>query len=202
MNVKTGKRPSRRYDTTLRREQGEATRDRILAALVRTMGRGAAGLSVPALAREAGVSVPTVYRYYRTKPDLMTALGPYLVGKAGLMRPPSDADDLGSIALDIYRRHEGMDETMRAAFASELGAEVRRRTMPERIAVIRKEVRRLLPGIARRDQERLARVLLIFMSSAVVRAFESYLGMGPAKAGDDVAWVLRVIERGLKGKGR
>src|SRR5262245_35485083 len=47
------------------------TRTRILDACVAILGRNVAELSIPAVAREAGVSVPTVYRNFADKKTLV-----------------------------------------------------------------------------------------------------------------------------------
>ena len=52
----------REYYSPLREAQAEATHDPILEGVVRTIAKGVSELSVPAVAREAGVSVATVYR--------------------------------------------------------------------------------------------------------------------------------------------
>ena len=48
------------YSSRLREEQAQRTREQILEGLVKTMARGMATVSIPAVAREAGVSIPTV----------------------------------------------------------------------------------------------------------------------------------------------
>jgi len=198
-NVKRRPRRGRSYESPLRDEQTEVTRRRILDALVRTMGKGVAGLSVPAVAAEAGVSVPTVYRHFRTKGDLVAALAPYLSGKTGLMGFPEIAgDDLAAVARELYRRNEAMDAEVRAAMASQLGQEVRRRTMPDRVRLIKKNVAERVPGLAEADLERLTRVLLILMSSATMRAFKDYLGMSAMDAAEDVAWTVGILQRSLR----
>ena len=68
------KPPRRTYSSALRDEQADATRTRILEALVRTMAAGIGGLSIPAVAREAGVSIPTIYRHFGSKHGLVEAL--------------------------------------------------------------------------------------------------------------------------------
>jgi AcrR family transcriptional regulator len=198
-NVKRQPRPGRPYESPLRNEQTEVTRQRILDALVRTMGKGVAGLSVPAVAAEAGVSVPTVYRHFRTKADLVAALAPYLSRKTGLMEFPEVAgDDLGAVARELYRRNETMDTEVRAAMASQLGQEVRRRTMPDRVKLIKKNVAERVPGLSAADLDRLTRVLLILMSSATMRAYKDYLGMNAMDAAEDVAWTVGILQRSLK----
>ncbi|GAC1488182.1 MAG: TetR family transcriptional regulator [Candidatus Limnocylindrales bacterium] len=195
----TVKARPRRYRSPLRDDQSETTRTRILDALIRTMAKGVAGLSVPAVAREAGVSVPTIYRHFKTKADLLMALGPHLFEQSRLMEPPASAAsrDLGAVAIELYSRAASLSPELRAALASDLASEARRRMMPERIGRIRAQLRVFFPALPARDLERLTRFLLIAASSATIRAYEEYLGLTPEAAGEDVAWVFRAIQRGV-----
>ena len=86
----------RSYRSQLRDEQAEATRARILDATIRVIARGLANVSIPAVAREAGVSVPTIYRHFGTKDDLLAAVYPHVVRRAGLheLVPPRSVDEL------------------------------------------------------------------------------------------------------------
>jgi AcrR family transcriptional regulator len=198
-NVKGRPRRARAYLSPLRDEQAQVTGKRILDALVRTMGRGVAGLSVPAVAKEAGVSVPTVYRHFRTKADLVEALAPYLARKSGLMEiPDAGSRDLRAMTRELYRRNEAMDAEVRAAMASELGREVRRRTMPERLTLIRKYMAERVPGLTGADLDRLTRVAMILMSSATMRAYKDYLGINAMDAAEDVAWTLEILQKSLR----
>src|SRR5215470_18818192 len=77
MKTKTA-RKTRVYRSPLRDERAIQTRTRILDGLVQVMARnGIAELSIPLIARQAGVSIPSVYRYFPTKRDLITALDEY-----------------------------------------------------------------------------------------------------------------------------
>lgn len=198
------KTPARTYRSSLRDEQAETTRSRILDALIRTMARGVAGLSIPAVAREAGVSIPTVYRHFRTKADLLAALGPHLSERTKLMAPPASfgTGDLGAVALELYARAGALSPELRAAMASELGGQARRRMMPERLKLARAELRALFPALPAAELDRLTRFVLIAVSSATIRAYEDYLGLAPAEASQDVAWVFRAIQRGVAAKAR
>src|SRR5258708_33635107 len=79
----------RDYQSPLRQEQTKRTREQILEGLIQTMAHGGlADLSIPAVARVAGASVPTIYRYFRTKRELIEALGGYIV-QTTCMEAPS-----------------------------------------------------------------------------------------------------------------
>ena len=80
----------------LRAAQAQATRARILEATVAVMARGVASVSIPAVAREAGVSVPTVYRHFATKRDLLTSVFPHVLHR---FRDQSQSNTFTSCAL-------------------------------------------------------------------------------------------------------
>lgn len=194
-NVKRPRR-ARSYESPLREEQSDATRRKILDALVRTMADGVAGLSVPAVARRAGVSVPTVYRHFKTKAELVAALAPYLASKTRLMDIPDVSDqDFGAMVRELYRRNEALDAETRAAMASELGQQVRRRTMSDRLAIIRRAVATRLPRLSGDELERFTRIVMILNASTTMRAYKDYLGMSASQAAEDVAWALNSLQR-------
>jgi AcrR family transcriptional regulator len=194
-------KPRRRsYSSALRDEQAEVTRTRILEALIRTMAAGVAGLSMPAVAREAGVSIPTIYRHFGSKHGLFAALNPYVIGKAGLMPEamPESIDDLEPEVRRLFRNLDRMDLTLRAAMASGLGQEARFTMMPERRAMAREFVGRLGPDVPDSELGRLADVALILMSSASFRAYEDYLGLGPDASATLVSWAIRTLIDGAR----
>jgi len=196
MDVKPGRR---RYSSALRDEQAEATRTRILEALVRTMAAGVAGLSIPAVAREADVSIPTIYRHFGSKQGLIKALNPYVVEKGGLSPAmPRSVEDLGPSVRGLFRNLEAMDLTLREAMASELGNEARRAMMPERLVMVRDYVGRLAPDLPDAELARLADVTLILMSSAGFRAYKDYLGLGPDTSASLVTWAIKTLLEGAR----
>lgn len=195
-NVKTRKQ----YASALRDAQAEMTRTRILDALVRTMANGVAGLSIAAVAREAGVSTLTIYRHFGSKQGLVDALGPYVIAKGGLMpdEPPETFAELEKMVRRMFRNLAGMDQTLRAAMASELGQAVRRSTMSQRRAMVRGTVVRLAPDLSDAEVDRLAAVFLILMSTPTFRAFKDYLELGPDASAELVSWAMGALIDGAR----
>lgn len=130
----------RDYQSPLRQEQARRTREQILDGLIQAMARGGlADLSIPAVAREAGVSVPTIYRYFHTKRELIELLGSYLVQKAGIpsvLPSPGSPEELIALVKGLFLTYEGADEMLRAAAMRELSYEMRQYTLPRRIELI------------------------------------------------------------------
>src|SRR5262245_35187207 len=117
----------RLYDNSHRAAQAAQTRELILDALVQVMARGVADLSMPAVAREAGVSLRTVYRYFPTKRDLLAAMDTHFEKRMGysLAPYPRDLDELAANIRQYFRALDGMDATIRAAWSNRFTDEVR-----------------------------------------------------------------------------
>jgi AcrR family transcriptional regulator len=184
---------TREYRSQLREEHAEETRGRILDAAVRVMARGLASVSIPAVAREAGVSVPTIYRHFPTKGDLLAAVYPHIVRRAGLreLTPPRSVDDLRDGVRTYFERTDSFDDLARAAMASPAAEESRRISMPDRLAAFRQLAESIEPELAEVDRERIARLLVILTGSSALRMWRDHLGSSVDEAADDVEWLVR-----------
>ncbi|MGH1487911.1 MAG: TetR/AcrR family transcriptional regulator [Acidimicrobiales bacterium] len=113
---------TRKYSSPAREAQASATRERILAATVAVIGEGIAALSIPAVARQAEVSVPTVYRYFPDKEALLDAAATHVRDKLGVSPDapsPVDVDDYLSTHRTIFRQFDRADaETIGAVIAT------------------------------------------------------------------------------------
>ena len=184
---------ARPYRSDLRAEQAEETRRRILDAALRVTATGLARLSIPAVAREAGVSVPTVYRHFGTKADLLAAMYPHAAAKAGLDRvpDPSNVADVGSVVRAIIERLDAMDDMSRAALASPIADEVRHATMPSRLVRIRRLGESIDPPLSNPALDRITRLLVVLISSSALRMWRDHLGVPADQVAEDVDWILR-----------
>jgi AcrR family transcriptional regulator len=193
-----GNVPARPYRSELRAQQAAATRARILDATMRVMAGGLAGVSVPAVAREAGVSVPTVYRHFATKRDLLAAVYPHLMGRVGLDVPvgPRSIDDLRDGVRAIFERVDRVassDDLARAAMVSPASEEARRISMPDRLERSRRVADSIEPKLAPVDRDRIARLLVVLTTSSSLRVWRNHLGSSVDEAADDVEWVVRSV---------
>jgi AcrR family transcriptional regulator len=188
----------RAYSSRLRDEQVDATRIRILDATLRVMARGVAALSIPAVAREAGVSIPTVYRHFGSKPGLLAAVYPHVARRSGLphveqLEPPRSLEGLRSGLRDVYARMAsiGADELVAAAFSGPAAEELRHVDVPRRLAAFKRLSDAAMPELSETERERVARLLVVLTTSSAARTWLRHLGSSPDGAADDVAWVIR-----------
>lgn len=185
--------PTRAYRSDLREEQTEETRARILDATMRVMATGLASLSVPAVAREAGVSVPTVYRHFRTKPELLAALYPHAARKAGVdaIADPRSLDELQPMVRALLERLDNLDDLSRAAMASPVASEVRSATMPTRLQRIRRLTDSIEPKLRKADRDRITRLLAVLMTSSSLRMWRDHLGLSVDDVAKEIDWIVR-----------
>ncbi len=188
------------YHSNLRQEQMRRTREQILDALVRTIGQGVAGLSIPAVAREAGVSIPTIYRHFHNKQELVAALGGYLMQKMGVasMQQPRSLDDLLAFARYTFVKAEDMDEAVKIIAVSELGSQMRKNAMPLRIKMLEDALADELAPLNEQERVRLRNMILILTSSAMIRAFKEYLDLSGEAAADTVEWAIHLLVRAAR----
>lgn len=185
----------RAYHSELRAEQAEATRSRIIEAAMRVMAGGITTLSIPDVAREAGVSVPTVYRHFGTKRNLVDAIYPHLASRAGIgpIDVPGSVEEFREMVRNVFGRLESLGEVARAAMSSPASDEARRRQMPARQAMSRQFVATVMPQGSGTDRERLSRVLLVLTSSSGMRMWRDQQGVSVDTAADDIHWLIRTV---------
>lgn len=183
------------YRSQLRAQQAEETRARILDAALRVIAGGLAFVSVPGVAREAGVSVPTVYRHFATKHDLLAAVYPHVMRRAGLdeVVVPGSMDELRHGLRAYFERTDSLGDLTRAVMASPASDEVRRLNIPRRLAAFRRVADSIEPHPTEVNRDRVARLLVILTASSALRLWRDQLGSSVDEAADDVDWVLRAI---------
>ena len=164
---------------------------------------GFASISIPAVARQAGVSIPTIYRYFATKRDLIEAIYPYVLRRAGLeeLPPPRTLDDLRPGVRALFERTDSFDELTRAAMASPASEEVRKLSVPRRLEVFRRLADSIEPKLAKADRDRVARLLVILTTSSALRMWRDHLGESIDQAADDIDWVVRAAVGAATSKG-
>lgn len=126
--MSTGRAVTRRYASPTRKEKRNRTQLSILGAaeaVFRARGYGAA--TMQAVAHAAGVSVPTVYLYFRSKPSLLRSLADLVTSSADLSvdhvlaeTDPRRKLEIGAgILRALHQRSEVIADILRSASPSD-----------------------------------------------------------------------------------
>lgn len=190
---------TRPYSSDIREKQKQKTRTRILQGLIQVMADGIADVSIPAVAEASGVSIPTIYRYFSTKEELINALPAFLAQQIGApqVQAQPDLDQYLEMIQTFYAQADNMDQLMRAAAVSEAASNIRRSTGPERLRMIDHMLAPFMVDLALDEQKRLRKTVLILATSAVIRAFTEYLNLSWEEAADHATWAIRMLIKGV-----
>jgi AcrR family transcriptional regulator len=172
----------------------EHTRARILDAVGAEITRGALHeLSMEAVARRARVSARTVYRYFPTKDDLLTAFWDWFLDQLGVGDDPVSADELPDFVDRLFEMFGRQEPLMRGFIASRAGAEARRASFPRRRRQIERSLESLTDKMDRADARLALAALHLCYSANSWLTMRDMWGLSSAEAGRAAAWAMRVL---------
>lgn len=182
--------------TSLRERHRADTRARIVQALGQLLvDEHPASLSVPAVARQAGVSVATVYRYFPTKEALLevaSEIADQLIVQGG---PPISDEDLEPFLLQSARSFREWAPLVQAQFASPIGREIRRRRLPRSLAAVTDVLATTGIDTAGAEGRRLVRLITTITSSVAILDLLERQDLEPEQVAADLAWTVRALVR-------
>jgi AcrR family transcriptional regulator len=161
---------TRTYQSALRAEQMEQTREKILEAVLALTNDDAADVTVASAADRAGVAVRTAYRYFPTLESLLDEFNAWAAKRLGGMRPPADLESLPRFIAELYEFFERNSVLFRATRGREKGVNATlrsRRKMDQR-----KVTEKTLAAVTRHMNEREAKKLCGVIHSLI--SFDNY----------------------------
>jgi AcrR family transcriptional regulator len=181
-----------------RAAMADETRIRILDACVAILARGVAELSIPAVAREAGVSVPTVYRNFADKKTLVAETALYLRRVRGNTDMPDSIEGLPEAIRHNFEQMGSANELVAAALQSETILSLRRDPSFHqlRIGAMEKLLASELAQLPPDERENAVLMATVLCSSFTLRGFRDVTGTSPRRAAEITAWaVARLLGR-------
>lgn len=174
---------------SLRERQLAATKATIIEAyLALAHAEGASAISMPAVADASGVSVRTVYRYFASKEELVTAAAHHMSREAlagGDMYASTEVDFADNLKMLWVGLNEQLPAVV-AEHATPAGREIRR----TRLEAGRETVARELSSSA--DQESVDLVVAVTSSSMFLELVDR-MGYAPEVAAAMAARVARLV---------
>jgi AcrR family transcriptional regulator len=188
---------------SLREEQADTARRRILGAVAELIEQaGADDLTMPLVADTSGVSLRTLYRYYRTREELLEAAGRWIGGELLQQSFPESLDDIadsfGPACLE-FDRHPGL---VRAMALSEVGRKARSARRSERIDAIRTALEDEVGTLSKEELRQAEAVLAYLHNMLAYTTLREEHDLSGEEIGAALAWAIRALVTDLRRRDR
>jgi AcrR family transcriptional regulator len=190
---------ARRYASPLREAQERATRERILGAMAALVAEGGLeDMSIPPLARRAGVSVRTVFRHFPTRAALVAAFNAWADGRIGVGPADVMGMELPAVARRLHQAFDGHPDLVISFIATRAGRTLRGATARDRRRVIRAGMAAAVAGLEPRLARRAYAVANLLVSSFAWLHMRDFWGLDGGESGRAAAWAVRTLIRELR----
>lgn len=190
----------RSYSSPLREAQARQTRGAILDALTELLSdRSADEISTREIAVAAGVSQPTVYRYFPDRQALLEGLADRVnLLAAPHSRAPETLDELVRMASDWVMLAE--THAVEATAEAVLNADPRRfsRATRRRSDDIQRLVAAAFPEHSERDHVRITALMRVLISTQTWLRMREEFGVRGGESGPLVTWALETLVREIR----
>lgn len=195
---KNGKRSAakRKYDNSGRSRKSDLSQKAIIESLVALLVERRGGdVSIEEVARKSGLSVRTVFRFFKDKETLHRAMDSYLMSYVQSGVATMNELDFISFAkstYDLFDRHESLTMAyLYSPFGHEARTLLRKRLNEAMIGKILQE-KKIAPPLTR-DQERRLALIVSLVSAKVWHDVRSDFGFTGAEMADPMAWALTTL---------
>lgn len=193
------KTPKRSYDNSLREEQAQATRERILEAMAQQLAEdGHAEFSCARVAKRAGVSEPTVYRHFGGREGLFEAFSTWFEKRGGHPGEPESAEQFLENGIDrVFAYFEEHEPYIRAAQTREM-AEVVKPGRKKRRQRLSKVLAPMLEHLDAQEGKQVQAILGYLLSARAYLTLKDEFGLSTEEAAAAVNWAMRTLARELQ----
>lgn len=178
----------------LRERQAQHVRAAVLEAVISELEtRAVDDMSMADVARSAGISLRTLYRYFPDRSSLLHAAGEHLYGSLGVPFDIAGPQDISASLLEAARRLSTRPELTRALVRTTAGRATRSAVRGQRVDAIRAALKPATDGIDA-DTARWATAVIAHLCSAaswVIISDES--GLAEPDAQRAVAWAIDAL---------
>lgn len=194
-------RKRRSYRSPLRQDQAAETRARILESARALLERdGADAITLPQVAAAAGVSAPTVYRYFPTVADLLAAFLEWLRPQIGMTVERllgGTPAQVVRLPAENYPRFEAHGALLRALNDSPAFNRVRHPSVKDRARRAAEVFRPVAPGWRPPELAAAVGALYALGTPETWRWLRDTWGLDPEGARRAAAWGMHALARAL-----
>lgn len=187
------KKTPRTYSSPLREAQAEATQKRVVDAAIKLLGHDPTTFTVPRVAREAGVSQPTVYRLFPDKEALAEAATNAVRQYAGADATScSSSEEVIARHIASMRKIEAQPPEVIAAAAVLSAKQLTEENVKERVDSMFNALSGELRGVPLPARRRVATLISMFYSSTGATMMWRHRMMNE-EGRELFAWLVRAL---------
>lgn len=184
---------ARAYDNSLRQERAAGTRGRILDAVRDLLVESRTSLSIPEIAARAGVSEPTIYRYFPNRDALLDAASDVVAAQLGAPPQPDDASDLPVVAIAVAQYFSENQSWLRAALNEPALRPLRMAGRQRRLAALRALLEPRLGHLEPREREMAFAMVAIIARADTWDCLTRDFGLSSDEAGRAKSWTMQAL---------
>ena len=189
----------RNYKSPLREAHTKDTRQRILAAVGKTLAESPDGsISFDQLAEESGVERRTVFRHFPNKEALLEAFWDWPNARITDKNLPTSLSDLLTLPEQAFKGFDAQQGIIRASLHTQSGREMRLRSVPQRRKAFKAALQGVTHGLPPKEIVRAEAAVQALFSAATWETMHDYCGLSGKEAGQTVSWAIWVIIEKLK----
>lgn len=174
----------------------DETRSRIMRSVAKLIAENPASVvTVPEVAKAAGVSIPTIYRYFPNRRDLIeTSALEMWEGKEG----PTEVETVsltvfGDHLKKLWRSFEADLPSLIAIYSAPAGRELRAARNERRRRVMRAQLKMAGFKLSAPETKRLETLLLLIESPVAFMELNLCLGVHADEAAEMIIWAMRQL---------
>jgi AcrR family transcriptional regulator len=184
----------RRYNSPLRAQQTDDTREAILAALEHCLEQAdASEVSIERVAQTAGVERRTVFRHFESREALFDAFWSWFNARLGLTLAPPDVTALIEAPKRAFARFDEVDGVIRAGIHSPSGRAMRARATLARREAFDRALASALEGRHEAECRRATALAHLLYSAPAWEVMKDFGGLTGPEAGEAASWALELI---------
>ena len=192
---------TRPYNSPLRAEQLEQTRQRIFEAVSEVLADDTVQeLTIPLIARRARVAVRTVYRHFPTREALFDAWVDWADENLRLLMHsyPETLAGLRELTPALFQAYDENEHLVRGVLNHPAALELRRRSRLRRRGQAERALEEVTAALRPEDRRRASAVIYLLISAPAWQAMREQSGLSGAEAGEAAAWAVRVLTDELR----
>jgi AcrR family transcriptional regulator len=187
-------RRRRTYESPLRAEQVDRTREKLIEAGVDVVAEGdGEEVTVRRVAARAKVSVPTAYRYFPDRDALLEAIAVHISERVMGVTSQITELEIPGWTRGIYVGFEANDKFMRAQLSTAAGRSIRARSRKSRDQIVMDAVARTFPSGSATMRRRMTALMRTLVNVHTWLLLHDDFGMSGTEAGELVTWAMAAL---------